>query len=122
MLLRCCNLSLRPGIPLTSAVSHGSGDGGSGKRLTGKVETTLGVFVGSAALKEKGAQKGEEATWSLPHPTDQKCAHARDNLNGRSDRQKTLLPSTTPTSKARGKDLLDCISFPHIRIRVKALS
>ena len=50
-----------PNIPPTSAVSHGSGGGGSGQRLTGKVESALGSLVGSTALKEKGAQKEQEA-------------------------------------------------------------
>ena len=50
-----------PNIPPTSAVSHGSGGGSSGQRLTGKVESALGSLVGSTALKEKGAQKEQEA-------------------------------------------------------------
>ncbi|KJA17575.1 hypothetical protein HYPSUDRAFT_57622 [Hypholoma sublateritium FD-334 SS-4] len=49
------------GIPQTSAVNYGGGGGGSGQRLTGKVESALGSLVGSAALKEKGAQKEQEA-------------------------------------------------------------
>ena len=33
----------------------------TGQRLTGKVESALGSLVGSTALKEKGAQKEQEA-------------------------------------------------------------
>lgn len=51
------------GIPPTSEVSHGpsSGSGGGGQRLAGKVESAIGSLVGSAALKEKGALKEQEA-------------------------------------------------------------
>jgi len=54
------------GIPSTGMVNHGttghtSGSGGTGQRLTGKVESAIGTLVGSSSLKAKGLQKEQEA-------------------------------------------------------------
>jgi len=48
------------GIPPTGAVNHTS-SGGTGQRITGKIESAIGSLVGSSALKAKGLQKEQEA-------------------------------------------------------------
>jgi len=63
-------------IPPSNTVHHGPGgtghganlgsnstssSGGTGQRLTGKVESAMGTMLGSSALKAKGLQKEQEA-------------------------------------------------------------
>ncbi|TFK32032.1 hypothetical protein BDQ12DRAFT_64726 [Crucibulum laeve] len=49
-------------LPPTGALNdHNQSRGGTGARMTGKVESAIGSMVGSNALKAKGLQKEQEA-------------------------------------------------------------